>query len=356
MGDYSVERTVSFADMYPESEFSVYGFKIGAQADYQFDLNKEIKIKPFIQLRGGLSINDDIKEKNGQEANLLIDANNNLRAEAIVGIELDRKLKDFDVYMKAFSGYTIAGNVPKYDISFQGALDAGKMDIWGAEEGPLDIGMVIGTRYNISRIISAWIDISGTYGIGANEGHGYYANIGLSAKIGGAKKAPPIAEKEPEPKIEPPLPEPEPTPIVEVPPAPTPIVSPPMPVKAQVEAAKERRKAAIQSFKLSAATFRSGSAVLSPIAKKNIRSMANKIKELDYKKITVEGHTDSSGKTNANFDLSRRRAKSVYDEFIKAGIPIEAMEYIGFGPAMPTASNATATGKARNRRVEIFVE
>jgi outer membrane protein OmpA-like peptidoglycan-associated protein len=135
-------------------------------------------------------------------------------------------------------------------------------------------------------------------------------------------------------------------------------ISPPPAVvsEAEVKVAQERRKAAIQSFKLLAATFETGSAALSPSAKMDISLMADKIKKMDYKKITVEGHTDSTGETNVNLNLSKRRAKTIYDEFIEAGIPREKIEYIGFGSAIPIDSNATEAGKSKNRRVEIFVE
>ena len=58
----------------------------------------------------------------------------------------------------------------------------------------------------------------------------------------------------------------------------------------------------------------------------------------------------------ANKRLSRQRARSVHDEFVKTGIPSNKISYEGFGDSMPVKSNKTAAGRAANRRTEIFVE
>jgi flagellar motor protein MotB len=50
------------------------------------------------------------------------------------------------------------------------------------------------------------------------------------------------------------------------------------------------------------------------------------------------------------------RAGAVHDEFLKAGIPTNKMNKIGYGEQRPIDTNETEEGKARNRRVEIFVD
>jgi uncharacterized repeat protein (TIGR01451 family) len=76
-------------------------------------------------------------------------------------------------------------------------------------------------------------------------------------------------------------------------------------------------------------------------------------------KIMVEGHTDSipmrSEEYPSNLELSIARARSVYQVLRMNGIPEERMDYTGRGSRMPVASNATAVGRAMNRRVEIRV-
>jgi len=77
------------------------------------------------------------------------------------------------------------------------------------------------------------------------------------------------------------------------------------------------------------------------------------------KEIEVVGHTDSDPIKKSpwkdNWELSAERALSVVRYLIKRGIPEEKIRAIGCGPARPIATNATAAGKTKNRRVEIVV-
>jgi len=126
---------------------------------------------------------------------------------------------------------------------------------------------------------------------------------------------------------------------------------------AQIAEAKARRaKPVLESFSLNMANFAAGKAELTEASKADIKAKAEEIKKLDYKKVTIEGHTDSTGSAAANKELSVKRAKAVYDEFAANGIPEDKMAYEGFGSSMPAAGNDTEAGRAKNRRVEIFVE
>jgi outer membrane protein OmpA-like peptidoglycan-associated protein len=70
---------------------------------------------------------------------------------------------------------------------------------------------------------------------------------------------------------------------------------------------------------------------------------------------TVEGHTDSVGSISSNNDLSLRRANSVRDFLINQGVRASSIDVAGFGSSMPKGDNATAEGRANNRRVDIVV-
>lgn len=70
-------------------------------------------------------------------------------------------------------------------------------------------------------------------------------------------------------------------------------------------------------------------------------------------KLTIEGHTDSSGGDAHNQDLSQRRAASVRQYLIDAGIPGDRLTAQGFGASRPVAPNTTPAGRAQNRRVEV---
>jgi peptidoglycan-binding protein ArfA len=71
--------------------------------------------------------------------------------------------------------------------------------------------------------------------------------------------------------------------------------------------------------------------------------------------IDIEGHTDSTGSEETNLKLSRERAAAVGDFLVTQGIAQTRMTTKGLGPADPVASNDTAEGRAKNRRVEIVL-
>ena len=69
--------------------------------------------------------------------------------------------------------------------------------------------------------------------------------------------------------------------------------------------------------------------------------------------LTIEGHTDSTGDNDYNLDLSQRRAQSVVDWLIANGVAVGRLNALGYGEERPVADNATAEGRAANRRVEL---
>ena len=79
------------------------------------------------------------------------------------------------------------------------------------------------------------------------------------------------------------------------------------------------------------------------------------LKEEPSINVSCQGHTDSVGTEAYNLGLSDRRANAVRDWLIKCGIPASRLSDQGFGEANPVASNATAEGRAQNRRTELVV-
>lgn len=73
-------------------------------------------------------------------------------------------------------------------------------------------------------------------------------------------------------------------------------------------------------------------------------------------RITVEGHTDSTGSASANQTLSENRAKSVWGFIAERLSPVpEDVTIRGYGASRPVADNATEEGRAENRRVDILI-
>jgi outer membrane protein OmpA-like peptidoglycan-associated protein len=69
--------------------------------------------------------------------------------------------------------------------------------------------------------------------------------------------------------------------------------------------------------------------------------------------IRIEGHTDLVGRGAFNLSLSESRAMAVRDALIARGVPAERLQAQGFGARRPIADNHTASGRARNRRIEL---
>jgi OOP family OmpA-OmpF porin len=71
--------------------------------------------------------------------------------------------------------------------------------------------------------------------------------------------------------------------------------------------------------------------------------------------IEIAGHTDGDGEDAYNQALSEKRAQSVMDYLVKAGLPADRFTAVGYGSTQPIATNDTDEGKAQNRRIEFVV-
>jgi outer membrane protein OmpA-like peptidoglycan-associated protein len=71
--------------------------------------------------------------------------------------------------------------------------------------------------------------------------------------------------------------------------------------------------------------------------------------------VRIVGHTDSTGSDAINEPLSVNRAASVRNYLVSQGVAADRVAIDGRGSREPIADNATAEGRARNRRVDIFV-
>lgn len=71
--------------------------------------------------------------------------------------------------------------------------------------------------------------------------------------------------------------------------------------------------------------------------------------------LDIVGHSDTSGDPAANLALSQRRADAVRRALIAKGVAGDQLTATGIGALSPRYSNATAEGRARNRRVEAVV-
>ncbi len=101
--------------------------------------------------------------------------------------------------------------------------------------------------------------------------------------------------------------------------------------------------------------FAPGQSSLRPEAREHLGKLIQFVNSQPSKPIRIEGYTDSTGSAAANKTLSMKRAQAVRNALIAAGVNASRMSTVGMGEADPVASNATATGRAMNRRVVVIL-
>lgn len=186
---------------------------------------------------------------------------------------------------------------------------------------------------------SALLDIKiGSAGLGLKPGEGWSTpNIGVERHWGWVK----IDDIPPDPIVvpDPPMYDPSFITIPDMPPPPPP---PPRPKRVRFEAD---------------VMFDFDSHRIKKAAEAELHSLVHEIERRTAPRVVIEGHADSMGSDGYNMNLSRLRAQSVKDWFVKAGAP-DAMRYsvVAYGESMPVADNRTSSGRAQNRRVEIVIE
>ena len=72
--------------------------------------------------------------------------------------------------------------------------------------------------------------------------------------------------------------------------------------------------------------------------------------------VSISGHTDNTGAERHNVSLSTHRADAVTDYLVARGVSFERIDFEGLGSSRPIATNGTAAGRGRNRRVEVLIK
>jgi len=102
-------------------------------------------------------------------------------------------------------------------------------------------------------------------------------------------------------------------------------------------------------------TFAVDSTEISPSFQSALDRVAQSMVQYPDSLIDVYGHTDSTGSDQYNMALSQRRADAVSRYLISRGVSSARLQAKGMGESYPVADNATADGRARNRRVEVKI-
>ncbi|MCL1973104.1 MAG: autotransporter domain-containing protein [Endomicrobia bacterium] len=400
---YSTKRSIAFADRNTNADFDGTTFGIDVEGAMKFEVDQYTNIRPYAGLEAKNTHYNGFKEKGAESLSLKVSEDSYARSAIRTGAGAVYDDNLFSWYINGELKYLLTGVYPEIESIFEGSDLIFKSR--GAEEGRLIFGAIAGASVRIIKELKIFVNGS-IYR--AEHFQNLYGNIGLRWNFcshTGERKPPkskpervnssdflspdnaePIetdaviteeapltsdefdaagfllnAQQQPAQEDEfdaaeflrnaSQQPEPAEEPVKEINMDDAAVVE-----EQQKEAALRRSKPVLKSFSLNMANFDTGKAVLTEKAKENIRLQAEEIKKFDFTKITIEGHSDSTGSAELNKSLSRERARAVFDVFAEAGIPARKMSYIGFSSLLPAASNATIEGRAANRRVEIFVE
>lgn len=101
--------------------------------------------------------------------------------------------------------------------------------------------------------------------------------------------------------------------------------------------------------------FSSGTATLNTGGTGHLDKLAAFLVRYPTRTAIIDGYTDSIGSDDYNQGLSERRAESVKDFLVNQGVDSPRLTASGMGKTAPVASNATATGRQQNRRVEVTI-
>jgi outer membrane protein OmpA-like peptidoglycan-associated protein len=126
-------------------------------------------------------------------------------------------------------------------------------------------------------------------------------------------------------------------------------------LRTRLNALREIRGAQGMQMSLDDVAFATGQSSLRAEASESLARIAEFVRKDPDKLVRIEAHTDSTGSSNANQVLSQKRAEAVRDALENDGIDASRMTAVGVGEERPIASNDTAEGRAKNRRVDVIL-
>lgn len=103
-------------------------------------------------------------------------------------------------------------------------------------------------------------------------------------------------------------------------------------------------------------TFASNRATVTAASRETLSAIAKAVIECSPAEILIEGHTDATGRAAKNLSLSQARAEAVKAVLVSEGVNEAILFTQGFGETRPVATNATASGRATNRRIAFVVK
>jgi OOP family OmpA-OmpF porin len=181
----------------------------------------------------------------------------------------------------------------------------------------------------------------------------YLANTALLSVRYSFGAPPAVAVTAPPPA---PAPAPPPEAVIAAAPPPPPVVVAPTPCAAPAGFQVDANCHIIeQKVVVRAVDFEYNSAQLTGPARQTLDQVGSALAAQSELSVEIQGYTDSTGPAQYNLRLSQRRAESVRDYLVSKGINSSMLTAHGYGKESPISSNATAEGRAQNRRVAFAV-
>ena len=101
--------------------------------------------------------------------------------------------------------------------------------------------------------------------------------------------------------------------------------------------------------------FESGQTELRDEAMASLVEVVDLLQSEPDKNIRIEGHTDSTGESETNLEISQKRADAVFNALVSLGVDAARVIATGMGEDFPIASNETEEGRQQNRRVDVIL-
>jgi len=177
-------RTIEFAQLYPESYFKSYILRDGMEADFRLVQKEEMQVDPFIELQASYIMNDKVQEKNGGAANLEIPASQYTKVSANYGIKAAAQKGKFNLAARLYAGSVLSER--QITIQFRSVPEVGGMDIISNKLDAIFLGANIAIGYVLWDRVEVFTNID----VKQSENYlQYFSQIGV--KIGFGEKVPP---------------------------------------------------------------------------------------------------------------------------------------------------------------------
>ena len=159
--NYDTTRKLSFVGGEIKSNYAVNVYSIDAQADYNYELNDNFMLKPFIGLACNVAQNSDIREKGIQQQRLLIKENTYTKADLRIGVGIQSKKEEakFNWYASLLAKQILTGNQFKMKASFIVVPDE-EFEIESTKLNSTAFAGNLGCMYGITEAINVFADLS----------------------------------------------------------------------------------------------------------------------------------------------------------------------------------------------------